>query len=428
MKKRLSSLFAVLFILGDLCFLNLAIFFSYQLSSIAIEGQELANAVYFFIFSNLAWFFLLLITNPYTISSSTKFIVLLKSLFSFLFVHLLVLISLVFFFGKTYSAQQISLVYAIFIPAILLWKALYFYIVKVLIRKTMVDINFIIVGTGEQASTIRRQFRNHAEYSFKFLGYFDEGGRINNAMAFSGIEEFCLEMNVNEIYCCWPETTTAALKKLIDFGLNSFIRVKVITDHAEFAQKGIQLERFGQIPVLNVAAIPLDDSVNKLMKRFFDICFTLVVVLTVLIWLLPLIALLIKLDSSGPVLFRQRRAGKNNKPFDCLKFRTMYLERKSDFIQATKDDPRITRIGKFLRKTSLDEFPQFVNVIRGEMSIVGPRPHPIQLNDAFADKIRKLMSRHYVKPGITGLAQCMGYRGETKNLGEMKNRLTLDRF
>ncbi|MEQ9413444.1 MAG: sugar transferase, partial [Cyclobacteriaceae bacterium] len=140
-----------------------------------------------------------------------------------------------------------------------------------------------------------------------------------------------------------------------------------------------------------------------------------------------IVAILIKIDSKGPVLFLQKRGGMSNMPFNCLKFRTMTYQKDAEFRQATTNDPRITKIGKFLRKSSIDEFPQFINVLLGDMSLIGPRPHPIKLNEEFAEKIKIMMSRHYVKPGITGLAQCMGYRGETRDLADMENRVRLDR-
>jgi exopolysaccharide biosynthesis polyprenyl glycosylphosphotransferase len=217
------------------------------------------------------------------------------------------------------------------------------------------------------------------------------------------------------------------VRNIIDYGLSNLIKVKLITDYRGFLGRGLNLERYDNIPVLNVAAIPLDERRNQVVKRAFDIVFSTMVILLVLSWITPIIALLIKLNSKGPVFFKQKRAGKGNKPFICLKFRTMVVH-GSEFQQATKEDCRITLVGKFLRKTSLDEFPQFINVLKGEMSIIGPRPHPFKLNEQFHPKIEKFMARQYIKPGITGLAQAKGFRGETKDDLSMKSRVKLDRF
>jgi putative colanic acid biosynthesis UDP-glucose lipid carrier transferase len=164
------------------------------------------------------------------------------------------------------------------------------------------------------------------------------------------------------------------------------------------------------------------------LKRAFDVIVSGVLFVVVFSWLFPLMALLIKLDSRGPVFFRQLRHGKNNVPFYCYKFRTMHPNREADFKQATKNDPRVTRLGAILRKTSLDELPQFINVLLGEMSIVGPRPHAIPMNDRFSAEITNFMYRHTVKPGITGLAQAKGFRGETKNFYGIYSRCKLDIF
>ena len=172
---------------------------------------------------------------------------------------------------------------------------------------------------------------------------------------------------------------------------------------------------------------PLEDISSRFKKRFFDLVFSSFVFITVLWWLLPLIALIIKLDSKGPVFFIQSRAGRNNQNFSVFKFRTMKVVEATDqFEQAKKNDPRITRIGAYLRKYSLDELPQFINVLFGDMSVVGPRPHPLKLNDQFQKIIDKYMVRHFVKPGITGWAQVNGYRGETKDSIDMENRVKFD--
>lgn len=164
------------------------------------------------------------------------------------------------------------------------------------------------------------------------------------------------------------------------------------------------------------------------LKRAFDLLVSLALFLFVFSWLFPLIALFIKIDSRGPVLFRQLRHGKDSVPFYCYKFRTMHPNREADFKQATRDDPRVTRLGSFLRRTSLDELPQFMNVLRGEMSIVGPRPHALPMNDRFSAEIANFMYRHAVRPGITGLAQAKGFRGETKTFYDIYSRCKLDIF
>jgi lipopolysaccharide/colanic/teichoic acid biosynthesis glycosyltransferase len=163
-----------------------------------------------------------------------------------------------------------------------------------------------------------------------------------------------------------------------------------------------------------------------LLKRTFDLCFSFLVVVLLLSWLVPVLGLLLKLESRGPVFFKQLRTGKNGQPFYCLKFRSMRLNAEADARQACRGDSRITRIGAFIRKTSIDELPQFINVLRGDMSVVGPRPHMLQHTQDYAQRIANFMERHTVTPGITGWAQIKGYRGETRELQAMEQRVEAD--
>lgn len=161
-------------------------------------------------------------------------------------------------------------------------------------------------------------------------------------------------------------------------------------------------------------------------KRAFDVIFSALVVVFLLTWLIPLVALLIKLESKGPTLFKQLRTGKDGKSFYCLKFRSMTINAEADVAQAIKNDSRITRLGAFLRQTSIDELPQFINVLKGEMSIVGPRPHMILHTEKYSKAIHNFMDRHLIMPGITGLAQVSGHRGETKEVEAMAKRVNAD--
>jgi putative colanic acid biosynthesis UDP-glucose lipid carrier transferase len=170
------------------------------------------------------------------------------------------------------------------------------------------------------------------------------------------------------------------------------------------------------------------DPSQTLLKRGLDVFLSVLVVVFILSWVFPLIAILIKSSSKGPLLFKQLRHGRDNVPFYCYKFRTMRVNDAADTQQATEDDPRVTKIGAFLRRSSLDELPQFLNVLKGEMSIVGPRPHAVRMNERFSEEVENFMFRHAVKPGITGLAQSKGYRGETKDFYDIYSRCKLDLF
>jgi putative colanic acid biosynthesis UDP-glucose lipid carrier transferase len=180
------------------------------------------------------------------------------------------------------------------------------------------------------------------------------------------------------------------------------------------------------MPVLSLRNEPLNEVSNRIRKRLYDILMSSFVTIFILSWMIPLIALLIKLESKGPVFFLQKRSGKDNKPFTLIKFRSMHMTNEAHLKQATKDDSRVTKIGKFLRKTNLDEFPQFLNVLMGQMSIVGPRPHMLKHTQDYSKLLDQYMVRQFLKPGITGWAQINGYRGETKTIKQMEKRVEYD--
>ena len=190
---------------------------------------------------------------------------------------------------------------------------------------------------------------------------------------------------------------------------------------------GLMVVNYGQ-SIAPKQSVNWSEPTQMFLKRALDVTLSLLVIVFMLSWLFPLIAILIKSTSRGPVLFKQLRHGKDNVPFYCYKFRTMKVNDTADSQQAVKNDPRVTKVGAFLRKSSLDELPQFINVLRGEMSIVGPRPHAVKMNEVFSEEIENFMFRHAVKPGITGLAQSKGFRGETIDFYDLHSRCRLDLF
>ncbi len=418
----MSVFIRLLFYLGDLLLLNIAIVFSFAMGN---EAAELSDKVYLFIFSNLAWLYLTLVSSPYNLDKAWTLSKAIKTQLAFLFIHLLVVASLIFFLKKHYSAYQIGFVYLIFIPLFFMWKVGTYYLRKVFTAE-LKNKNYVLIGRNAVSADIRKYYLSNPDLGYRFIGYLDLD-KSGKALV-QHIKEFGKTNEIHEVFCCSAELTNEALKPLIDFGLDSLIKVRVVVNTEATYQQTIQLDRYDQELKQNISVVALDESGNRIVKRLFDIVFSTAFILLVMSWLLPIIAIVIKLDSKGSVFFVQSRSGRFNKPFNCFKFRTMKVNVEANTKQATKDDPRITKLGAFLRRTSIDELPQFFNVFIGTMSLIGPRPHMLRHTEEYSKLIGNFMARHYVKPGITGLAQCLGYRGEIKDVVDMENRVRMDRY
>jgi putative colanic acid biosynthesis UDP-glucose lipid carrier transferase len=291
--------------------------------------------------------------------------------------------------------------------------------------------NIIIVGAGKNGMELYRVIKTDLAYGFNVLGFFDDNTILGDVLPnylgqINKIQEFAEKNELDEIYCTIPGANSEKISELMNFAERNMIRFYIIPDFYRDIKKSMSLEMMESVPLLTIRTEPLQSPYNRIMKRCFDIVFSSLVLLFIFPILYLITGFLIKSTSQGPVLFKQKRTGIYGKVFYCYKFRTMKMNKNADIVQAVKDDPRTTPIGSFLRKTNLDEFPQFINVLLGDMSVVGPRPHMLKHTEQYSILIDKYMIRHLVKPGITGWAQITGYRGETRTLEQMEGRVKRD--
>lgn len=431
MPHRLSRYLPFLTFLGDFTALN-GLFIALNVNGHLIVHTYDRSWALLLLITNGSWLLITFFSNPYKISRVYPLSKLIGRTFYSVLQHFLVTLAMIYLLDFSLVHKWGPLVvYLAFFAIILTWRLTLYAFLSFYRSKGYNFRNVAILGFGSIARHIEVFFKLHPEYGYNLIGYFDD--KATNKQVLGNIhaaQEAILtnKHSLDEIYCCLPYVKYAQIKQIIDLCEDRPIKVKLITDFRAFSYKTIELERYDHIPVLNVSSIPLDNRKNQITKRIFDIAFSLFLIVFLFTWLFPIVALLIKIDSHGPIFFKQKRTGKDNTDFICLKFRTMYINGDADLKQATKQDNRVTRLGAFLRKTSIDELPQFFNVLQGSMSVVGPRPHMLKHTEEYSRLIQKFMARHHVKPGITGLAQSKGYRGETRSLIDMKNRVTLDRF
>lgn len=310
------------------------------------------------------------------------------------------------------------------IAFILAFKFFVFYSLRIF--RTAYGANYrktIIIGSNSSTLELENFFKSKKELGYFLSKTFDTKKNFSLAAVFKYISQ----KNIDEIYCSVDELNNNSIREIIDYCDNNFKTLKFLPKRENLYYKKLDFHNYGLSTVQAFRKTPIErGTIYYFAKRIFDICFSLAVIILLLSWLIPLISILIKLDSKGPVFFSQIRNGYKYREFKCIKFRSMVVNSKADILTATKGDVRVTRIGKFLRKTSLDEMPQFVNVLFGDMSVVGPRPHMIKENTKYAKSIDRFMLRHTVKPGITGLAQINGYRGEIEEVEDIINRIKYD--
>lgn len=334
-------------------------------------------------------------------------------------------------YGKHQFLLQCSLVFLL-LPV---QKVLIRVFFKRLRNSTNHQRKVLIVGTGKTGLDFYHNYVKNRHYGCQLTGFIDDhqnpvvnGHYLGKT---SEIDSIIAKHDLDDVIVTIPITRKNEVKEIVEIAQRRGKRVRIIANYEEYDNGQMAVDKMGNLSMITFGKSSLDEIDNKIYKRIFDICFSFLVIVLLFSWLFPLIALVIKLTSKGPVFFRQERWGINNNIITCLKFRTMVtssvdVDENGKYKQACKNDPRITAIGHFLRKTSLDELPQFINVLLGSMSIVGPRPHPVPLNLESKDTIERYLVRHWVKPGISGWAQVNGYRGETKDSWLMRERVNYD--
>ncbi|MBZ4043597.1 exopolysaccharide biosynthesis polyprenyl glycosylphosphotransferase [Flavobacterium hibisci] len=338
-----------------------------------------------------------------------------------------VVFALAFFYAKQISFRTLLFyLWFIFILILFIKFSIYYFLQTYRVVFGGNHRRVVLLGNKESISPLRHFFTENPDYGYELIHVF-EFEKVKTEHI-EQMFEFVLNKNMDEMYCSIIGLTQDQINEIIDFADSNLKTLKFIPDDNQIFFRNFILEYYDYIPVIALRSIKLDEHLYKIMKRTFDVVFSIVIIIGVLSWVLPILGILIKLESKGPVLLRQKRNGLNNKEFDCYKFRSMKMGNNEYSNQVSKNDPRVTKIGRFIRKTSIDELPQFFNVLIGEMSVVGPRPHIVSYNKEYILKVDKFMVRHFIKPGITGLAQVKGFRGEIETDNDIINRVKYDIF
>jgi putative colanic acid biosynthesis UDP-glucose lipid carrier transferase len=429
-----SRYFKLIFVAWDVILLNSAIVLSTLAEYNCLDGLLLTPVQTIYVLTNLTWIILLLYNNSFKIIRVEHIESIIKRTIKKIVVHSALITSFIVFLNYT-DISRLCLIYFYSFFFILLMTSRYLSIkvLKYLRTKGYNFKSFVVVGANDTGERMRKMLENDLTYGYRFLGFFDE--KVDPFAFISGpvvggfddLERFILKRKVDEMYIALHIDSVSVINKLIQICEHNMVRIKFIPDFQLYTKSNkVEISFYENTPVLMFRTEPLEHTVNRIIKHVFDFCFSLAVIVLIFPWLFPILMIMIKIESPGPIFFKQKRSGRDNQNFTCLKFRSMCVNPLSDCKQAGKGDNRVTKLGSFIRKTNIDELPQFFNVLFGDMSVVGPRPHMVNHTKQYSELINNYLVRQYTKPGITGWAQVNGFRGETKEVIDMENRVEYD--
>lgn len=436
MIHRHTTFFKALNFIIDYLVLNLSLIATYYIENKAsIFSEENRKYLPIVLIFNLIWLMSANISGLYLKVLNKDSILTFRNVFRtyFLFVSFICFTILILIGSEAYFVTREYLFYSLGLFGFLLgfWKVIFLLIRKSERASLMDTRKAVIIGAGRTGYDLHEYLLKNWDTGYRIVGFFDDNpAKVSDSKMYLGDTNQCIawvkEHKITEIFCTLPVSESKKIEKLMLDADKNMVRFKSVPEYYDYGNKLTFIQSFGQIPVISARAEPLENLLNRLIKRCFDIVFSLFVIVFIFSWLFPILAILIKAGSKGPVFFVQTRSGHNNDPFKCYKFRSMYVNKNADSTQATRNDSRVTKLGAFMRRTSMDELPQFFNVLIGNMSVVGPRPHMLNHTEEYSELIDMFMVRHFLKPGITGWAQIKGFRGETKTVEAMNQRVEAD--
>ena len=429
MKSRESELIMV-YMITDLIVLNLSVILIASISPVKIGFQDYFNLRSYLLHANLSWIVTYFIFVKKNLFVREGFISQVKRITNRVLIFIVVALILAYFFMPRSTYSRIFLLEyatAFYVGKLLCYYLFYRYL-KFKREKGIHVRRVIIVGRNTTSRLLHNLIKFNPSLGYKFIGYVADEKKNDEILGNTeNLEQVMIDHSIEMVFVTLSLFNDSLKSKDILRLCNKLgVRLRFVPENQQWFKNRVNMESVGQLVLINPQEIPLDIFESQFYKRSFDVVFSTLVILLILSWLIPILSLMIKLNSKGPVFFVQKRTGINNRTFKCLKFRSMQVNKDSDTKQATADDNRITVLGNFLRKSNIDELPQFLNVWLGQMSVVGPRPHMLKHTEQYSALIDSYMVRHYIRPGITGWAQVRGYRGETDELWKMKKRVQYD--